>query len=152
MRKEKKKTKRQKHPAWIIEVDVRALAMLAVTVVMCVLFVISSVFFVRGLLRVGRMEVVGITQYRHEQIVNASGMARGDLLFGTSFDQIEERILSGCPFVRKVEVSATAEYLLSPDDVKAMSPREINEILREKFSFDNFMCFQYIPSAFYTGI
>lgn len=41
--------------------------------------------------------------------------------------------------LRKVEVSATAEYLLSPDDVKAMSPREINEILKEKFSFDNFM-------------
>ena len=105
MRKEKKKTKRQKHPTWIIEVDVRALAMLAVTIVMCVLFVISCVFFVRGLLRVGRMEVTGITQYKHEQIINASGVARGDLLFGTSFEEIEERVLLGCPYIREIEVS-----------------------------------------------
>ena len=39
---------------------------------------------------------------------------------------------------RKVKVSATAEYLLSVDDIKEKSPREINELLKEKFSFDNF--------------
>lgn len=39
---------------------------------------------------------------------------------------------------RKVDVSATAEYLLSVDEIKERSPREINELLKEKFSFDNF--------------
>ena len=40
--------------------------------------------------------------------------------------------------LRKVEVSARAEYLLSPKEIVEMSSREINELLREKFSFDNF--------------
>ena len=37
-----------------------------------------------------------------------------------------------------MKVSATAEYLLSPEEVAEKSPREINELLKEKFSFDNF--------------
>ena len=40
--------------------------------------------------------------------------------------------------LRKVQVSATCEYLLSPDEIKERSPREINELLKSKFSFDNF--------------
>ncbi|MBE6584438.1 MAG: 1-acyl-sn-glycerol-3-phosphate acyltransferase [Ruminococcaceae bacterium] len=40
---------------------------------------------------------------------------------------------------RKVKVSATAEYLLSPEDIKEKSPREINDLLKQKFSFDNFL-------------
>ena len=39
---------------------------------------------------------------------------------------------------RKVDVSARFEYLLSPDEIKEKSAEEINEIVREKFSFDNF--------------
>lgn len=40
---------------------------------------------------------------------------------------------------RKVKVSAKVEYLLSPDQIKEKSPREINELLKERFSFDNFL-------------
>ncbi len=40
--------------------------------------------------------------------------------------------------LRKVDVSADVEYLLSPDDIKEKSPREINELLKSRFSFDNF--------------
>lgn len=40
--------------------------------------------------------------------------------------------------LRKVEVSATAEYLLSPEQIKEMSTRDINALLKEKFTFDNF--------------
>ena len=40
--------------------------------------------------------------------------------------------------LRKVDVSATVEYLLSPDEIKEKTSKEINELLREKFSFDNF--------------
>ncbi len=39
---------------------------------------------------------------------------------------------------RKVKVKATVEYLLSPEEIKEKSPRQINEILKERFSFDNF--------------
>ncbi len=40
--------------------------------------------------------------------------------------------------LRKVEVSAEMEYLLSPQEIAKASPAEINALLAERFSFDNF--------------
>lgn len=40
--------------------------------------------------------------------------------------------------LRKVNVSADMKYLLSPDEISSLSDDEINEILKEEFSFDNF--------------
>lgn len=40
--------------------------------------------------------------------------------------------------LRKVDVSADMEYLLSPEDIANRSVEELNGILREKFTFDNF--------------
>ncbi len=40
--------------------------------------------------------------------------------------------------IRKVKVSADMEYLISPDEIKTMKAEEINKLLDEKFSFDNF--------------
>ena len=39
---------------------------------------------------------------------------------------------------RKVDVSATMEYLISPDEIESKSAEEINELINQKFSFDNF--------------
>ncbi len=39
---------------------------------------------------------------------------------------------------RNVDVSADMEYLFSPEDIAKKSAAELNEILAEKFSFDNF--------------
>ena len=40
--------------------------------------------------------------------------------------------------VRKVDVSAREEYLLSPEDLEKMSVEEIDAKIKEQFSFDNF--------------
>ncbi len=40
--------------------------------------------------------------------------------------------------LRKVDVSAEMEYLLSPQEIAKASPAEINSLLAERFSFDNF--------------
>lgn len=40
--------------------------------------------------------------------------------------------------VRDVQVSAREEYLLSPEEIEAMSVEDINKIVTERFSFDNF--------------
>lgn len=40
--------------------------------------------------------------------------------------------------VRKVKVKAKEEYLLSPKEAESLSVEEIDRILKEKFSFDNF--------------
>ena len=39
---------------------------------------------------------------------------------------------------RKVKISAEMEYLLSPEEIKEKSFEQINSILKEQFSFDNF--------------
>ena len=41
--------------------------------------------------------------------------------------------------LRRVEVSATMEYLLSPEDIKGMKTSEINSLLKGRFTFDNFL-------------
>lgn len=40
--------------------------------------------------------------------------------------------------LRKVRVSADMEYLLSTEEIAAKSPQDLNNILKEKFSFDHF--------------
>lgn len=40
--------------------------------------------------------------------------------------------------LRKVNVSADMEYLLSPEDICSKTAEELNGILRDKFTFDNF--------------
>lgn len=40
--------------------------------------------------------------------------------------------------LRKVRVSAEVEYLLSPEEIDAKSPQELNDFLKEKFTFDYF--------------
>ncbi|MBE6764350.1 MAG: hypothetical protein E7546_00520 [Ruminococcaceae bacterium] len=40
--------------------------------------------------------------------------------------------------LRKVKVSADVTYLLSPEEIKQKSADELNEILKEAFTFDNF--------------
>ena len=40
--------------------------------------------------------------------------------------------------LRKVNISAKVEYLLSPEEIKAKSVDELNDIIRKAFSFDNF--------------
>ncbi len=40
--------------------------------------------------------------------------------------------------LRKVKVSADVEYVLSPEEIKKMSSDEINTVIRDRFSFDNF--------------
>lgn len=40
--------------------------------------------------------------------------------------------------IRNVDVSAKMTYVLSPEDIKKKSPEELNGILKELFTFDNF--------------
>jgi hypothetical protein len=46
--------------------------------------------------------------------------------------------LYNCLQRRKVKVSATMEYILSPEDIKEKSVDELNGILKEQFTFDGF--------------
>ena len=51
--------------------------------------------------------------------------------------------------LRKVRVSAEVEYLLSPEEIAAKSPQELNLFLQEKFSFDYFLQPMLLISHFF---
>ena len=46
--------------------------------------------------------------------------------------------LYNCIQQRKVKMSATMEYILSPEEIKTKSADELNEILAKKFTYDHF--------------
>lgn len=46
--------------------------------------------------------------------------------------------LYNCLKLRKTKVSATMEYLLSPDEIKEKTAEELNEVINKEFDFDNF--------------
>jgi len=46
--------------------------------------------------------------------------------------------LYNCLQVRKTKVSATMEYILSPEEIKEKSIEEINAVVNKQFDFDNF--------------
>lgn len=53
----------------------------------------------------------------------------GDFLYDPLYNGLQQR---------QVDVSATMEYILSPEQADGMTVEQINEVLAERFSFDNF--------------
>ncbi len=105
MRKREGKTARQKHRAgWIIEVDVRAVTALVVTVVMCLLCALCLFLYIRSFIGIRNFEVVGVSRYDARDIINASRLKRGDRLYTLDFDLVEEQILEECPYLESVEI------------------------------------------------
>ncbi len=47
-------------------------------------------------------------------------------------------LYNGLQVRKKVSVSADVKYLISPEQISSMTDSQINEIIREEFSFDNF--------------
>lgn len=65
-------------------------------------------------------------------------MLEAPVIMITTYGAFARDPMYNCLQIRDVKVSAKMEYVLSPDDIKSKSADEINEIIKEKFSFDNF--------------
>lgn len=89
---------------WIVIVDVPKLARLMMLIVMSVLAVFSVLQAVKRVLPVRQFSVVGISVYEPLEIVNASGVRRGELLYLLDEEQIESDILEACPYLSSVKV------------------------------------------------
>lgn len=96
----------KKAPQFEIEVDVRALLLLLVTVLMCAVFVFTSFLFIRSLFGIRHFEVVGVTTYEYTEIVNASSLKRGDKLYSIDKKAVVANIMEACPYLESVKVSA----------------------------------------------
>ena len=90
----------------VIEIDLMKLIRALIVLVMCVLLVISSISFVKGVLRVSRFEITGDSPYEREEIINASGIRPGDKLYGIDPESVEKNIRARCPYIQKVTVKS----------------------------------------------
>ena len=101
----RKEGKRATRKRWIVEVDVRAVTALAITVVMAVLCLLCLFLYARTFIGIQKFEMVGVSRYDERDIINASLLKRGDRLYTLDLDAVEEQILSECPYLESVEVS-----------------------------------------------
>ena len=90
----------------VIEIDLMKLIRALIVLAMCVLLVISSISFVKGVLRVSRFEITGDSPYEREEIINASGIRPGDKLYGIDPESVEKNIRARCPYIQKVIVKS----------------------------------------------
>ncbi|MBQ9087017.1 MAG: FtsQ-type POTRA domain-containing protein [Clostridia bacterium] len=89
----------------IIEVNVKKLTRFLILLVMTALMILGGIRVVKSFMKVKYFEVTGISVYDHTEIVSASGIKRGDLLYALREEETEKRILSECPYLESVEVT-----------------------------------------------
>lgn len=99
-----KRRKARRKSDWIVIVDVPKLLRFLALTVMSVLAVLSILQVVKRVLPVREFSVVGISVYEPLEIVSASGVRRGDLLYLLDEDEIEARILEECPYLLSAKV------------------------------------------------
>ena len=103
-RKGKERRRHRKRDGWVVEIDVRAVTALVLTVAMSLLCALSLFLYGRSFIGIRRFDVVGVSRYDGRDIVNASRLKLGDRLYTLDLDQVEEQILSECPYLESVEV------------------------------------------------
>ena len=126
----------QKRRKRIFVINVRKLILLAVTVLMCVLTVISVCLTVRRYLKISEYDVVGISRYDREELIGASGVKKGDPLYSLDCDLIEERILAECPYLSEVRVETKFPRTLRIE-VKGKEGQWYLDIAGAKYSLDS---------------
>lgn len=94
---------RKKHKR-VLVVNVRKLVLLAVTLLMCLLTVLSFSLLLRRFLKVTSYDVAGISRYDREELIAASGVKKGDLLYAVDEDAVEARMMKECPYLSSVTV------------------------------------------------
>ncbi len=100
------KSKTAKRYRRVFVINVRKLTLLGVTLLMCALTVISVFLTVRRFFTVSEYNVVGISRYDREDLIGASGVKKGTLLYALEPEEIEKKILSECPYLSAVTVRA----------------------------------------------
>ncbi len=126
----------KKRAETVIEVDVRKLLMLAVTVILCLIAVITLFFYIRSLMRIQNFSLSGVSQYDRNEIVNASGLKRGDLLYSIDKKAIAEKILEECPYLESVKIKQKFPNTLS-FSVEERTPLWYIEVTGSYYALDS---------------
>lgn len=99
------KGNKQQRADTIIEVDFRRLGFLAVTVIMCVLTLLTLLFYLRSFLPVKVIEMEGISSYyNRSELIETSGIDYGDKLYSIDLGKAENKIMSDCAYIESIEL------------------------------------------------
>ena len=129
-----KRPKRKKND-WIVIVDVPMLLRVCAVVLMAALALVSLFFVVRRVLPVREFSVVGISPYESAEIIAASGVKRGDLLYSLDENKIEARILEKCPYLISVKIEPIFPNKLR-FEVSARNARWYIDVEGSKYALD----------------
>ena len=89
----------------VVEIDVRAVVALAVTVVMGLLCAICLFLYIRSFFGIKKFELVGISRYEEIDVVEASHLKLGDRLYTLDLDAVDAQVLAECPYLESVEIT-----------------------------------------------
>ena len=87
MRRTAKKDKRDEK---VIEIDTKKLICAFLLLVMCGLIIFGLIRFIKSFMKISVFEITGDYPYESEEIINASGLKKGDKLY----DIDEEKIIN----------------------------------------------------------
>ena len=107
-----------------------------VPTVMAALAVVSLLLVVRRVLPVREFSVEGISPYESAEIVAASGVKRGDLLYSLDEEEIEARILERCPYLVSVKLEPVFPGKLR-FEVSARTARWYIDVAGAKYALDS---------------
>ena len=98
--------KKEKRDEKVIEIDVRKLIYALLLLLMCGLLIFTIVRFIKGLMKISVFEITGDSPYESEEIINASGLKKGDKLYDIDEDKVIHDIKLKCPYVNNVKVES----------------------------------------------
>ena len=117
-------------------VDRRKLLLIGVTVLLCLAALVSVLFVVRRFLKVGDYRIVGMSRYENEELISASGVKKGDLLYALDEEEIEAKILKECPYLDSVTVKAEFPDTLRIE-VEGKMPQWYLDVAGSFYTLDN---------------
>ncbi len=126
--------KSKKHQR-VITVNVYRLMMVAITVLLCVMALLSAFFLIRRFLPVSAFRVVGVSVYEREDLISASGVKYGDSLYGLDKKAIEEKIIKACPYLSSVKLKTKFPNTLQIE-VEGRSAQWYIELSDEYYALD----------------
>lgn len=78
--------------------------LIAVTVMMCLLVLVSAFLIFRSFLKVKDFMLSGVSQYDTATIAGYSGIKKGDRIYSIDLKKAEKGILDSCPYVESIEI------------------------------------------------
>ena len=130
--------KRNKSEEKVIEIDVRKLIYALLLLIMCGLIIFCAIRFTRGFMKISVFEITGDSPYESEEIINASGLKRGDKLYDIDKEAVIYSIKLKCPYVNNVKVESKFPNKLKIN-VDSFSAAYYVEIFGDYYALDSNM-------------